>query len=347
VCDGDGGSPNNEEIEMDTCDTPEIPATSEISETPQIGETPEIGDTPEIRQDRSAESRMEARRQRRNPNRRVRRTASRLALATAITVGVVGVGAGAASAENGDSGGQSAHGEIGAWEPSAGPTMMVPLYGNRAVKDYLGNVHIQDPLPGFREFPDDDAEPEPADNGGEHPSGDDSTHRVVEDTGSLDPHDLERALPELTEYDPVRCEDPEFAAKYPKECPGDEVPEEDPGEDPCETPVNVLTEFPEEVDLPQACDDPGETITTTNTTNTTVPPETTVPSETTTTVTTATEYAEPEVEQASIERKAESLAFTGSNLALPLIGAGLLGAGAILAGASLASRRRNDAQGEA
>jgi hypothetical protein len=314
---------------MDTSDTPDTP---EIPDPPDIPGAPEIGDEPGISQDRLAASRIAARRQRRNPNRRVRRTASRLALATAMTVGAVAVGAGAVSAESGDSAGHGAGREIGAWEPSAGPTMMVPPYGNRAMKDYLGNVHIQDPLPELHEFSDDDAVPEPADNGAKQPSGDDRPHRVVEDTGSLDPEDLERALPELTEYDPSGCDDPDFAARFPKECPEDEVPGDESGEETCEPNVNTLTEFPEEVELPEDCDDPGGTITTT------VPP---------TTSTTITEYPEPEVEQATIERKAESLAFTGSGLALPLIGAGVLGAGVLIAGLSLASRRRADPQGEA
>lgn len=53
----------------------------------------------------------------------------------------------------------------------------------------------------------------------------------------------------------------------------------------------------------------------------------------------STTTTEPEVTPVRVESATGSLAFTGSDLALPLAGAGLLGAGGVLAGVSVLARR--------
>jgi len=53
----------------------------------------------------------------------------------------------------------------------------------------------------------------------------------------------------------------------------------------------------------------------------------------------STTTTEPEVTPVRVESATGSLAFTGSDLALPLAGAGLLGAGGVLAGISVLARR--------
>jgi hypothetical protein len=53
----------------------------------------------------------------------------------------------------------------------------------------------------------------------------------------------------------------------------------------------------------------------------------------------STSTTEPEVTPVRVESATGSLAFTGSDLALPLAGAGLLGAGGVLAGISVLARR--------
>ncbi len=76
--------------------------------------------------------------------------------------------------------------------------------------------------------------------------------------------------------------------------------------------------------------------------------ETTTTTPETTTSTTVYELDDVGVDvEDATQRKNEELAFTGSNLLLPLAGVGLVGAGVLVAALSLAARRRAEADAEA
>ena len=255
----------------------------------------------------SRTNRNDARRVRNNPNKRVRRNGARMMVLAAFAVGGAALGTGTAAAETGPAGGHSIEGEIPAWEPPSLQTAELPEMKIPTVKDLVGEGAI---LPEGYTLPDDDAEPEPAE-GDVHAEEADS---LVQ----LQPGDLERVRPELADDAKVPqgsdCGDEDFAAKYPEKCPGDEEPD-------CE----LADECPQEDG-----DEPNEPTTTTPETTTTTPE-----------VTTTAVYEDTEVEGKTAERADGELAFTGSGLTLPLVGAGVLAAGAVAAGLSMSAKRRS------
>ncbi len=298
---------------------------------------------------------------RRNPNRRARRSRSRLAVTAALATGAVfGVG-GVASADSASADSAAPRGD--AWSSEA-PRITVPT--NRGsndkvpgLDDYLVEGSISRELPESYGWPDDDADPEPADPGDNPPGVDPGRFIVDQDAlGTLDPDDLEGILPDpqeggggpggedrLASNGEQGCDDPDFAAAYPQKCPDRETPGDTrdiPPEEPCETSGDDApsddasgddaTDGPD-VEPGDECEQPDVTTTTT------------VPDETTTTVT-ERRRSEPGPDVGS-EVATKGLAFTGSSVALPLVGVGLLGAGAVVAGISRASRRRTTGPGEA
>ncbi len=115
-------------------------------------------------------------------------------------------------------------------------------------------------------------------------------------------------------------------------CP-EEIPRADPED---ELTVDYDDDYPHgcdreypEGEYPEECDDPEET-TTTSTTSTTLYD---------------LEEVDVEVEGGVEERTDATLAYTGSNSILPLVGAGLLAVGFLTAGMSMAARRRPGAPG--
>lgn len=251
----------------------------------------------------------------------VRRTASRLIAASLIAVVGAAATATAAGAAPGPGGpeGDSIEGQIEAYDPPTAPKPSVPhptvpSVGDLQLKDDL-EVHLPD---GYT-YPDDDADPEPC--------GEDCPPAADDDL-------LEEAVPLDPEVGPQDCTE-----DHPCEEPGDEPSDDcdDPEPTKPEKPTaevaddqvlieKAVPEFPggdvPEATEPEDCDTPEDTPTTTPETPTTT----------------------PEVEYEVDERKVEELAFTGSNLLLPLVGAGILGAGAVAVGLSLAARRRTEAQ---
>lgn len=248
---------------------------------------------------------------RRNPNRRIRRNSSRLATLAAVTIGAVVVAAGSASAE-------SIEGDIEEWSPPTVPGFEMPRPDPAGLRDFRVEASAAQRLAEEPPESEDDAGAGPGAPGPDADPRHPGRFRVDTDRiRPYDPDELERIVPELIDPDHV----PDTAGgEDPGEDPGQKKPDD---ENPCTTTEEEMT---------GKCDQPEQTTTT-------------VPGETTTTVAEPGPLeAEPEVLD---EVASKELAYTGSGVALPLLGAGLLGTGAVVAGLSMASRRRNSAQGGA